>query len=440
MKRSERRRLRAIWLFIFIVFVSVASLLLVWPRYIKERHQDLVERLETAMASLAERRWERPPLRDETRPGNAVEASIHAARGLGALPHLGTEELAAALRRGEIPAEVEPLLEAQEERLERFEQSALRTFSRRAGSFESAAEPTLRDRRAGVHLLLAAALRDDALRCGERVASAVRIAQDASAGGGLEEAAQAADEIDLALDVLPRCFDAASDEDLEELRVNLEALAEAFRALAENPVPIGDALEHATLSRALELTRATAPTEGPLDVFRVRVTLARPAELAALEETLDVAARFVRLDSFSYPARLAEAISLVESIPVASEADVGRRMDALLVLRRHGESLAKLRAAAVALRDLAEPEDGAPAWLDVRALADPFDGAPLRFRREPDALVIWSVGHDGVDHGGSSELRAGRAPADVVMRLRTRSTSTGEDAPAPASAAEDDAP
>jgi hypothetical protein len=31
---------------------------------------------------------------------------------------------------------------------------------------------------------------------------------------------------------------------------------------------------------------------------------------------------------------------------------------------------------------------------------DPYDSQPLRFRRLPDGVVIYSVGVDGVDHGG----------------------------------------
>src|SRR5690606_22896560 len=116
----------------------------------EQRHRGLEERLETAVSSLAERRWERPPLSDETRPGNAVEASIHASRGLSELPLVGTPELAVALRGGEVPPDLLPVLEAQADRLERFRQSAMRTFSRRAGSFDAASEPSLRDRRAGI--------------------------------------------------------------------------------------------------------------------------------------------------------------------------------------------------------------------------------------------------------------------------------------------------
>ena len=33
--------------------------------------------------------------------------------------------------------------------------------------------------------------------------------------------------------------------------------------------------------------------------------------------------------------------------------------------------------------------------------ADPFDGAPLRLRRVPGGLVVYTVGPDGVDDGGS---------------------------------------
>lgn len=421
MKKSEQRRLRAIWLAVFVVFVAAASLLLIWPRHIVARHHALEERLETAIAHLARRSWERPPLRDETRPGNAVEASMHASVGFADLPLVGTPELDAALRTGVVPDALEPILAEQSDRLRRFEESTLRTFSRRVGSFESAPDPHLRDRRAGVQLLLASALGEPPVRCGERVAAAVRIAQDASAGGGLEEAAHAASEIDLALDVLPRCFENATEEALDELAPSVSPLADTFRLLAEHPVPIGYALEHAALMQALAVSRKTAPGESAFDVFDVRTTLERPAQLKAFEQILDVAESLSQLERYDYPALLSEAISRFEELPIGVEPDLGRRIDAFVVLRRHGESVARLRAAAVALHDLAVPaEGGPPAWSREPSLVDPFDGAPLRHRIDGETLVVWSVGHDGIDHHGSRELRVGDVPADVVFALRTR--------------------
>ena len=35
-----------------------------------------------------------------------------------------------------------------------------------------------------------------------------------------------------------------------------------------------------------------------------------------------------------------------------------------------------------------------------RVPLDPFDGQPLRYRRDPEGVVIYSVGLDGQDGGG----------------------------------------
>jgi hypothetical protein len=32
---------------------------------------------------------------------------------------------------------------------------------------------------------------------------------------------------------------------------------------------------------------------------------------------------------------------------------------------------------------------------------DPYDGQPLRYKLKQDGVVIYSVGHDGVDNGGN---------------------------------------
>jgi ABC-type transport system involved in multi-copper enzyme maturation permease subunit len=49
---------------------------------------------------------------------------------------------------------------------------------------------------------------------------------------------------------------------------------------------------------------------------------------------------------------------------------------------------------------------------------DPFDGKPLRFRREKDCILIYSVGEDRRDDGGESEARShSTAARDLEFRL-----------------------
>ena len=48
---------------------------------------------------------------------------------------------------------------------------------------------------------------------------------------------------------------------------------------------------------------------------------------------------------------------------------------------------------------------------------DPFDGRPVRFRHEPDRLIIYSIGGDGVDNGGLQESYRG---PDFAFPVRLR--------------------
>jgi hypothetical protein len=50
-------------------------------------------------------------------------------------------------------------------------------------------------------------------------------------------------------------------------------------------------------------------------------------------------------------------------------------------------------------------------------LIDPCDGKPLKLRREPDGLVIYSVGVNGLDDGGTAESLKGPDPLDIGFRL-----------------------
>jgi hypothetical protein len=76
---------------------------------------------------------------------------------------------------------------------------------------------------------------------------------------------------------------------------------------------------------------------------------------------------------------------------------------------------------------------GLPEALDASAPIDPFTGQPLKYRRDDMGYVVYSVGEDGVDDGGSIEgsrydagVWAGRLPKDYGYRIRTR-MSAGND-------------
>lgn len=58
-----------------------------------------------------------------------------------------------------------------------------------------------------------------------------------------------------------------------------------------------------------------------------------------------------------------------------------------------------------------------PKYLSAVPL-DPFDGKPLRYRRIKDAVVIYSIGQDGVDNGGNFDLEHPASPGfDIGVRL-----------------------
>jgi hypothetical protein len=46
--------------------------------------------------------------------------------------------------------------------------------------------------------------------------------------------------------------------------------------------------------------------------------------------------------------------------------------------------------------------------------ADPFDGRPLRYRREPQGFVIYSVGPSGRFDGGTTRVRP--SPKEILFR------------------------
>lgn len=76
----------------------------------------------------------------------------------------------------------------------------------------------------------------------------------------------------------------------------------------------------------------------------------------------------------------------------------------------------RVTAAWLALRRVLAQHRPLPERLaEVVELEDPFSGGPLRYDR--NRAAVWSVGHDGVDDGGSSEPGPDGRPRDLVRAL-----------------------
>ena len=93
-----------------------------------------------------------------------------------------------------------------------------------------------------------------------------------------------------------------------------------------------------------------------------------------------------------------------------------------MMIRREVQSMAQVEVAATAVavqryrlarRELPETLDGlVPVYL-AAVPADPFDGAPLRYRRTDRGFVVYSVGEDGQDDGGTGYRPAAGAKPDA---------------------------
>lgn len=67
-------------------------------------------------------------------------------------------------------------------------------------------------------------------------------------------------------------------------------------------------------------------------------------------------------------------------------------------------------------------DDLVPTFLES-LLEDPFDGAPLRFRLDAEHYLVYSVGTNGADDGGTSE--PANQPPDIVVRVRRKDGAAG---------------
>jgi hypothetical protein len=58
-----------------------------------------------------------------------------------------------------------------------------------------------------------------------------------------------------------------------------------------------------------------------------------------------------------------------------------------------------------------------PDWVRTVPM-DPFDGTPIRFRPTPVGIVVYSIGPDGADDGGTIDPgKANRPGTDLGIRL-----------------------
>jgi hypothetical protein len=154
---------------------------------------------------------------------------------------------------------------------------------------------------------------------------------------------------------------------------------------------------------------------------RLRAKACQPAYLRYFNEIVEIA----KLPTEQQQARLQELHEPRENRPKAWEGTRG--VDWLFFAEIFHRNKAELRSAVAALA--AEryrlAEGHWPESLDVLVplyLAgvptDPFDGQPLRLKQLPEGLVIYSVGVDRTDDGGSVSNEIHKPPAtDIGFRL-----------------------
>jgi hypothetical protein len=222
-----------------------------------------------------------------------------------------------------------------------------------------------------------------------------------------------------------------------EPTTGLDELQAAFTAEADVPlVTIALRGERAVLDHTFENMAAgtvspsvvTAASDGPpplpgtVSLYGVSVSNL-PADHACMLETLT---RYVEISR--KPTH--EALPLYSEVPAPP--NELRTLFTRLMLPSCGiyakadaRAKAKLKTAATGIacerfrrangrwpRDLTEvPKDTLPV-----VPLDPYDGQPLRFRRTPAGIVIYSIGPDGTDDGGTVSPR-GEAGTDLGFRL-----------------------
>lgn len=382
--------------------------------------QRLSEELEAHLAELEGGSWERPVHRGEPIDGDAYE---EAARLLSTGPiarPLELAELDRLLTTGEpLPPDAVESARREAERLE-----ALRATTRRTRSHvpvELRRGVTAPFPEMGPHILAARQLLvlgvlgepDECLRIG---ADVVRLGQDLSLGTGMLGVMIAAAHATFVARVSPHCATRASPEALAEV-------ADEMAALAEHATPTGAALEIEMTAFGVTLREmcSDAPilptSQEEMQRLRDRADVVEAWQLMGVGGR-----RFRSLTGAHYP-RLRSEWERVQSTWAAAGNPVVDTMapDLSRYLIRDAAAQAYIRAMALGLATLAARSvEGAlperPPGLESPGLADPFTGQPMRFRVEADALVVWSVGEDGVDDQGAHAFDSD-TPPDVSVRF-----------------------
>ncbi len=372
------------------------------------RARALDARLQQSAARFHAHRWERPVLRGTAAAGNAADAERAAIEPLDKLEARPIEPLANLLKDGKpMPPEIVALVERHRAALEGLRSASLRGHAWTQVPFEQGASaplPPFVSRLRTGKLLLAMASTAEPAECLRIAADAVRVGQDGAAGVGLVGSMVAATQTELALPVMLRCA----------LRADGAARREAAREVAllvAHPLSLGEAFEAEGLMgggtfRDLSLHVPAFPTSSAA----FEAWSGRGTAIDAWQYVADEADKLRDLDVRRIPEGLAlldqlEQAALHSPNPLVAMITPTR----VRVLARAGAMEARLRATAVLLQTLADPAADPAALVGKPELADPFSGKPLALRRDPAALVLWSVGQDGKDDGGKGD--------DVVTAL-----------------------
>ena len=258
-----------------------------------------------------------------------------------------------------------------------------------------------------------------------------RSAGDEVSQGGIyirtSEAARVVDTLErvLGLDTAPHGDLAAMQALLEE--ESSQTLLQEFRC------------ERAVLNHVLERVMQGQKSSSPSRILLYR----RQPGFTSLTE-VDLRALFAgsltaqRAEIIACLNEMVEAVKMPEHLQDAAIAQIESR---LLSQPRIGQfpvgsfywrprmrfDIARMRSAAVALacehyrvahgKWPDRLEELVPAFLQ-KVPTDPYDGQPIRFRRLSDGMVIYSVGPDGRDNGGTLERKNWRVPGkDVGFQL-----------------------
>jgi hypothetical protein len=123
----------------------------------------------------------------------------------------------------------------------------------------------------------------------------------------------------------------------------------------------------------------------------------RMAEMQSIDQKLET-------DAQSGYMRLTRMLSMIATPAMARASEIAMRLEAELAATRAG--VAVLQYWAAEGRWPAMLSDVAPTYLPAVPV-DPFNGKPIAYKPAAAGFVTYSVGGDGVDHGGTTFDAAG---------------------------------